>query len=71
MNLEINPTNTPAGTRLLYRNPNGFLKEATIMEWSSSGEYLNWNGNWLSLEETRFFTFVEQLSDDTLYYNKY
>lgn len=70
MNINISPKNTPAGTRLLFRNVNGFLKEATIREWAESGKYLNWDGNWISINETKYMTFVEKLSDDSLWQDK-
>lgn len=67
MNLKFSPDNTPSGSRFLYRNNRGDLEEATIREWSQSGQYLNWDGKWIGIEETKDFTLIEVLRIDDLY----
>jgi hypothetical protein len=67
MNLKFSPETTPSGSRFLYRNSRGELGEATIREWSNSGDYLNWDGKWMSLNDTQYLTLVEILSVDNLY----
>lgn len=75
MNLKFSPKITPAGSRFLYREgfpgatDRGDLKEGTIREWSTSGNYLNWDGKWISIEDTSHITLVEILNFDSLYYN--
>lgn len=70
MNLKFSPETTPSGSRFLYRNNRGELGEATIREWSNSGEYLNWDGKWMSVKDTIYLTLVEMLNIDTLWSNK-
>lgn len=67
MNLKFSPETTPSGSRFLYRNTRGELGEATIREWSNSGEYLNWDGKWMSISDTQYITLVEILSVDDLW----
>lgn len=70
MNLKFSPETTPSGSRFLYRNNRGELNEATIREWSDSGEYLNWDGKWMSIKDITYLTLIEMLSVDTLWSNK-
>lgn len=70
MNLKFSPTTTPAGSRFLYRNMNGFLKEGTIREWAKSGDYLNWDGQWITVRDANNFTLVEILPEDDLWKDK-
>lgn len=69
MNLKFSPETTPSGSRFLYRNSTGELGEATIREWSNSGNYLNWDGKWIKIEDTLNITLVEILNFDSLYHN--
>ena len=67
MNLKFSPETTPSGSRFLYRNSRGELGEATIREWSTSGDYLNWDGKWMNVNDTQYLTLVEILTIDDLY----
>lgn len=67
MNIAINKKATPEGSRFLYRDTNNNLKEATIREWSYSGDYLNFDGKWLPVTSVQDFIIVERLTDDTLW----
>lgn len=71
MNLRFSPETTPSGSRFLYRNNRGELGEATIREWSNSGKYLNWDGQWMNINETQYITLIEILSIDDLYRDKW
>jgi len=71
MNLKFSPETTPAGSRFLYKDSRGFLEEGTIREWSDSGQYLNWNGKWMSIDELKYFTLIEILRVDDLWRDNY
>ena len=70
MSLKFSPETTPAGSRFLYKDNRGFLEEGTIREWSDSGQYLNWNGKWMTLKDLEYFTLVEILRADDLWQDK-
>lgn len=67
MNLKFSPAIIPAGSRFLYRDTSGKLREATIREWSSSGKYVNVDGEWLSEQDINLFVLVEMLTEDDLW----
>lgn len=65
MNIEFSIKYTPPGTRFLYRDSYGFLKEGIIYEWSKSGTYINISGEWMMLDSVKNILIVEIL--DTNY----
>lgn len=63
MNLEFSVKYTPSGTRFLYRDSYGFLKEGTVYEWSRSGKYLNISGDWMTIDSVKNILIVEILDN--------
>ena len=70
VNIKFSRENTPAGTRFLYRNDSNRLIEGTVREWAKSGQYLNFDGQWTTIEGIEKYTIVEILPKDSLWEEK-